>query len=175
MVSWVRHDTSEREARRLADMQRLGNLGWAGWNLATDTIVWSEQVYAIFDRDPREGPMTLEELPQHLVPGDLPKLAAAVHRLLHAGEAVDQPFRITTADGVRHLRIVAEAQTDSDGTPVEVHGFFQDLSAQRDAELALGASERAVLLQRGMLQAEHAIAARLQETLLPIPEQSWNW
>ncbi|MFD8948824.1 SpoIIE family protein phosphatase [Streptomyces xanthophaeus] len=172
VVSWVRHDTSEREARRLADMQRLGNLGWAGWNLATDTIVWSEQVYAIFDRDPREGPMTLEELPQHLVPDDLPKLAGAVHRLLHAGEAVDQPFRITTTDGVRHLRIVAEAQTDSDGTPVEVHGFFQDLSAQRDAELALGASERAVLLQRGMLQAEHAIAARLQETLLPIPEQS---
>ncbi|WP_406511201.1 SpoIIE family protein phosphatase [Streptomyces sp. NBC_00161] len=172
VVSWIRHDTSEREARRLADMQRLGNLGWAGWNLTTDTITWSEQVYAIFDRDPRDGPMTLEELPQHLLPDDFPRLGAAVRRLLSKGEAINQPFRITTAHGVRHLRIVAEAQTDADGTPVEVHGFFQDLSAQRGAELALLESERAVLLQRGMLQAERALAERLQETLLPIPEQS---
>ncbi|WP_330334251.1 SpoIIE family protein phosphatase [Streptomyces sp. NBC_00536] len=172
VVSWVRHDTSEREARRLADMQRLGNLGWAGWNLVTDTITWSDQVYAIFDRDPGEGPMTLEELPQHLLPDDLPQLGAAVRRLLSGGEAIDQPFRISTAYGVRHLRIVAEAQTDADGTPVEVHGFFQDVTAQRDTELALRESERAVLLQRGMLQAERALAARLQETLLPIPEQS---
>ncbi|MEU7726520.1 SpoIIE family protein phosphatase [Streptomyces sp. NPDC040724] len=172
VVSWIRHDTSEREARRLADMQRLGNLGWAGWNLTTDTVTWSDQVYAIFDRDPRHGPMTLEELPRRVLPDDLPRLGAAVRRLLRSGEAVDQPFRITTADGVRHLRIVAEARTDADGTPVEVHGFFQDLSAQRGAELALRESERAVLVQRGMLQAERALAASLQDTLLPIPDQS---
>lgn len=50
--------------------------------------------------------------------------------------------------------------------------FFQDVSAQRGVELALLESERAVLVQRGMLQAERALAARLQDTLLPIPEQS---
>ncbi|MER5727246.1 SpoIIE family protein phosphatase [Streptomyces sp. NPDC002138] len=172
VVSWVRHDTTEREVRRLADMQRLGNLGWAGWNLVTDSITWSEQVYAIFDRDPGEGPMTLEELPRHLLPDDLPLLGAAVERLLSGGEPIDQPFRITTSYGVRHLRIVAEATTDADGTPVEVHGFFQDLTAQRGTELALLESERSVLLQRGMLQAERTLAARLQDTLLPIPEQS---
>ncbi|WP_328296567.1 SpoIIE family protein phosphatase [Streptomyces sp. NBC_00435] len=172
VVSWIRHDTSDREARRLADMQRLGNLGWAGWNLAADTVTWSEQVYAIFDRDPREGPMPLEELPRHLLPEDLPVLGAAVQRLLGEGEAIDEPFRITTAHGVRHLRIVAEAQTDADGAPVEVYGFFQDVTVQRGAELALRDSERAVLLQRAMLEAERALAAHLQEALLPIPEQS---
>ncbi|MFE2547548.1 SpoIIE family protein phosphatase [Streptomyces sp. NPDC059355] len=172
VVSWIRHDTGEREARRLADMQRLGTLGWADWNLATGIISWSDQMYTIFGRDPGEGPMTLEELPRHLLPDDLPVVAAAVERLLVDGEAVDQPFRIATGHSVRHLRFVAEAQTDADGAPVEVHGFFQDLSAQRGAELALLESERAVLLQRGMLQAERALGARLQETLLPVPEQS---
>ncbi|MFJ4777646.1 SpoIIE family protein phosphatase [Streptomyces sp. NPDC088762] len=172
VVSWIRHDTSERETRRLTDLQRLGNLGWAGWNLVTDTITWSDQVYAIFDRDPALGPMRLEELPEHLVPEDLPKLGAAVRSLLGDGKAVDQPFRITTSQGTRHLRIVAEAQRDVDGTPVEVHGFFQDLTPLREAELALLESERANLVQRGMLTAERALAARLQDTLLPMPEQS---
>lgn len=172
VVSWVRHDTDARETRRLTDMQRLGNLGWAGWNLAADTVAWSDQVYAVLDRDPALGPLPLEELPQHLMAEDLPRLTAAVRRLLHDGEAVDEPFRITTTGGVRHLRIVAEAQRDADGTPVEVQGFFQDLSAQRTAELALRESERANLVQLGMLTAERTLAARLQDTLLPIPEQS---
>ncbi|MFI7353973.1 SpoIIE family protein phosphatase [Streptomyces avidinii] len=172
IVSWVRHDTAAREIRRLTTMQRLGNLGWADWNLATDTINWSDQVYAIFDRAPDLGPMRLEELPQHLVPEDLPRLAGAVQRLLGEGAPIDRTFRIGTAAGVRHLRIVAEAETDAFGAPVEVHGFFQDLTPQRDTELALQESERAVLVQRGVLQAERAIAARLQHALLPIPEQS---
>ncbi|MDK9495607.1 SpoIIE family protein phosphatase [Streptomyces katrae] len=172
VVSWIRHDTSERETRRLAELQRLGNLGWASWNLVTDTITWSDQVYAIFDRDPALGPMKLEELPLHLLAEDLPRLAAAVQRLLADGGAIDHPFRIVTDRGVRHLRIVAEAQTDADGSPIEVHGFFQDLTALRDAELALRESERANLVQRGMLTAERALAARLQDTLLPVAQQS---
>ncbi|MFG2994844.1 SpoIIE family protein phosphatase [Streptomyces sp. NPDC048257] len=172
IVSWTRHDTSAREIRRLDTMQRLGNLGWADWNLATDTANWSDQVYAIFDRPPDRGPMRLEELPGHLVPEDVPALAGAVRRLLREGTPIDQPFRIGTAGGVRHLRIVAEAETDAYGAPVEVHGFFQDLTPQRDTELALVEIERAVLVQQGVLQAERAIAARLQHALLPIPEQS---
>ncbi|MFE9630866.1 SpoIIE family protein phosphatase [Streptomyces sp. NPDC006463] len=172
VVSWVRHDSSEREARRLDDMQRLGNLGWAVWHLATNTITWSEQLYAIFGRDPALGPIGLKELPRHVVPDDLARLGVAVKRLLRDGAPIDLPFRVTTADGVRHLRIFAEAQTDADGTPVEVHGFFQDVTVLRDAEVALRESERAVLVERGMLQAERTLAARLQHALLPIPEQS---
>ncbi|MCX4960545.1 SpoIIE family protein phosphatase [Streptomyces virginiae] len=172
VVSWIRQDTTTREIRRLATMQRLGNLGWADWNPGTGTVNWSDQVYAVFDRSPGLGPVPLEELPRHVLADDRPALADAVRRLLEEGVPIDRPFRIGTADGVRHLRLVAEAETDAYGAPVEVHGFFQDCTPQRDAELALRESERAVLVQRGVLQAERAIAARLQHALLPIPEQS---
>lgn len=169
VVSWVRHDITARQEQRLATLQRLGNLGWADWNLISDAITWSPHVFTIFDRDQSLGPLRLEELPECVLPEDLPGLTEAAQRLLSDGTAIDQPFRITTRAGVRHLRIVAEAITDADGTPLEVHGFFQDLSGQRDAELALLSSERAVSAQRGMLQAERRMAARLQQALLPLP------
>ncbi|MFF4488006.1 SpoIIE family protein phosphatase [Streptomyces sp. NPDC001544] len=171
IVSWIRHDPAERQEQRLADVQRLGNLGWANWNLVTYEASWSVQVYAILGRDPVRGPVPLERLPDLVLPEDAPVLSRAVTELVRAGRSFDVPFRIPTGNGVRHLRVVAEAVADQDGTPVEVHGFVQDLTAQRSAELALVESERAVLMQRGILQAERAMAARLQHALLPLPSK----
>ncbi|MGV9629965.1 SpoIIE family protein phosphatase [Streptomyces sp. NPDC003487] len=169
VVTWVRHDPSDRQEQRLADVQRLGNLGWANWNLVTHEATWSAQAFAVLGRDPVRGPVRLAELPSLAVPEDMPALAAAIGQLLREGRRFDLPFRVRTADGIRHLRVVAEAVADSSGTPVEVHGFVQDLTARRNAELALIESERAMLTQHSVLQAERALATRLQHALLPLP------
>ncbi len=171
VVSWIRHDPSDRQQQRLADVQRLGNLGWANWNLVTGEVNWSSQVFAIFDRDPARGAVSLTQLPGLALPEEIPTLTRAVGDLVREGRSCDVPFRIITREGVRHLRAVAEAVADVHGTPVEVHGFVQDLTAQRNAELALVASERAILTQHGALQAERTVAARLQDALLPLPKK----
>ncbi|MFI6034999.1 SpoIIE family protein phosphatase [Streptomyces sp. NPDC051315] len=171
VVSWIRHDPSDRQEQRLADVQRLGNLGWANWNLVTGEVNWSSQVFAIFDRDPADGPVPLAQLPALALPEETPVVARAIGDLMREGLPCDVPFRIVSRQGVRHLRAVAEAVSDVHGTPIEVHGFVQDLTAQRSAELALVASERAILTQHGVLQAERTVAARLQDALLPLPKK----
>ncbi|MEU7057092.1 SpoIIE family protein phosphatase [Streptomyces sp. NPDC046197] len=169
VVTWLRHDSSDRQEQRLADLQRLGRLGWATWNLVTHEASWSSQVYALLGRDPARGPLRLEELPDLALPEDGPALARVVRELLDAGKPFDVPFRIRTSAGVRHLRAVAEAVPDSAGIPAQVHGFMQDLTAQRSAELALVESEQAILAQHGILAAERMLAGRLQHALLPLP------
>jgi serine phosphatase RsbU (regulator of sigma subunit) len=170
MTTWIRHDPSDRQEQRLADVQRLGNLGWATWNLLTHEAAWSAQAYAVLGQAPADGPVRLAELPGLAVPEDAPALSGAVGRLLREGRPFDMPFRVRTRHGTRHLRAVAEAVTDSGGTPIQVHGFVQDVTAQRSAELALVESERAILSQQALLQAERTIAARLQQALLPLPK-----
>ncbi|WP_406431555.1 SpoIIE family protein phosphatase [Streptomyces sp. NBC_00631] len=171
LVTWLRHDTEERQEQRLSELQRLGNLGWANWNLVTRQVNWSSQVYTILGRDPNRGAVPLDLLPDLVLPEDAHALARAVSELARTGRQFDVPFRIRSANDVRHLRAVAEAVTAPDGTVVEVHGFVQDLTAQRSAELALVDSERAILTQRGVLEAERALAARLQHALLPLPSR----
>ncbi|MGW2899959.1 SpoIIE family protein phosphatase [Streptomyces sp. NPDC001212] len=171
VVTWLRHESSDRQEQRLADIQRLGHLGWATWNLVSRETVWSYQVYELCGRDPGDGPVRLAELPKLTLPEDAPGLARVVRELLTEGKPFDVPFRIRTAAGVRHLRLVAEAVPDAEGTPVQVHGFVQDLTAQRSAELALVESERAILTQHGILQAERMLAGRLQHALLPLPRR----
>lgn len=168
-VTWVRHGSSDRQEQRLADVQRLGSLGWASWNLVTHEATWSSQVFELLGRDPGEGPVGLADLPGLALPEDGPALARAIGELLGGNHPFDVPFRIRTADGLRHLRAVAEAVPDAAGRPVEVHGVVQDLTAQRSAELALVESERAVLTQHDVLRAERTLAGRLQHALLPLP------
>ncbi|MFE3637363.1 SpoIIE family protein phosphatase [Streptomyces sp. NPDC059168] len=169
LVSWLRHDPAELQEQRLSDVQRLGNLGWANWNLVTGEIAWSAQVFAVLGRDSARGPVALEALPGLALPEDAPALDHAISELARRAQRFDVPFRIQGPLGVRHLRMVAEAVTDPDGGLAEVHGFVQDVSAQRSVELALAESERAMLLQGGVLQAERALAIRLQHALLPLP------
>ncbi|MFI2628854.1 SpoIIE family protein phosphatase [Streptomyces collinus] len=168
VVSWIRHGSSDRQEQRLADLQRLGNLGWANWNLATQEASWSTQVFSLVGRDPAHGPVRLPEIPELALPEDTPALTRAIGELVHGGRPFDVPFRIRTSGGIRHLRLVAEAVADRHGTPVEVHGFVQDMTARRRAELALVESERAILNQHDVLQAERTLASRLQHALLPM-------
>lgn len=171
VVAWLRHTFSDRQEQRLAELQRLGSIGWANWNLARDEASWSAQVFAILDRDPADGPVRLDGLPGLALPEDRPALRAAVETLLREGRPFDAPFRIHGGGGVRHLRLVAEVVTDAHGAPFEVHGVVQDLTARRRAELALVESERAILTQHDVLQSERILVARLQNALLPLPDK----
>ncbi|HET9381362.1 MAG TPA: SpoIIE family protein phosphatase, partial [Streptomyces sp.] len=172
VATWLRHDASDLQEQRLADLQRLGGLGWANWNLVTQETAWSSQVFALFGREPAHGPVRLAELPSLALADDAPALARAVEALVERGRPFDLPVRVRAAGSVRYLRVVAEAVEDMSGTPVEVHGVVQDLTARRRVELALVESERAILSQHDVLRAERTLAARLQHALLPLPKRS---
>ncbi|MER7707148.1 SpoIIE family protein phosphatase [Kitasatospora sp. NPDC097605] len=173
VVSWSRLDGREREQRRLGLMQRLGRMGWVDRDLVRGTITWSDEVYSIFGRDRSRGPLTLEELSGHADSEDRPELADAIRRLLKNGEPVDHTFRVHLPQGeVRHVRVVTEAETDAQGHPVQLHGFFQDLTAAKHAEQQLLEHEQNAQAQKALLTAERDLAARLQDTLLPVPQRS---
>ncbi|MFK8908520.1 PP2C family protein-serine/threonine phosphatase [Streptomyces sp. YS-3] len=173
IVSWVRLDSGEREQRRLTVMQRLGRMGWADWDLTQSVITWSDEVYAMFGRDRSLAPMTLQDLAAQVVTEDRAALARAVRALLRQGRPADHTFRISTPGGeIRHVRIVAEAEMDVLEHPVEVHGFFQDLTPEKRTQQQLLAHQQAALAQQSLLTAERDLAGRLQHALLPLPQQS---
>ncbi|MFI5531811.1 PP2C family protein-serine/threonine phosphatase [Kitasatospora sp. NPDC051853] len=172
LVSWNRLDQGEREERRLALMQRLGRMGWLDRDLTRDEVTWSEEAYSIFDREPSEGPLRLEELALLAEGEDRRLLVEEVRRLLASGEPIDRTFRIRLPrQEVRHVRVVAESETDAHGRPVRLHGLFQDRTAAERTQRQLLEHRQAVLSHQSQLAAERDIAARLQETLLPAPQQ----
>jgi serine phosphatase RsbU (regulator of sigma subunit) len=173
LVSWVRHDEERRYAARLALTERLGNLGWAEWDLTTDTVNWSDQLMAIFERDVAEGPARLEDFPSLVAPEDLHRFERAVARLVEGQGPMDVTFRILARGGLRHVRAVFEAAYDVRGRPVRAFGIVQDVTAQEAARRTrrrLAGVERELTERQRVLQTEHRLVAHLQQIILPLPD-----
>ncbi|MEV0199963.1 SpoIIE family protein phosphatase [Nonomuraea sp. NPDC050691] len=180
--------TAEREllAVRLAHAQRLGNMGWAEWDLRTGAAAWSDQVYVIFGRDPSEGPADLPELAGLVEPDDLRMLEQLLLTVVHEAEAAQAEMRIRRGGELRNLRVVLEPllsagrSADDPGlgpggglraaaTVRGVHAVFQDITGRRRAERIMSESRRQLLEARVKAAEERHVMLALREAILPDP------
>ncbi|SCK57831.1 PP2C family protein-serine/threonine phosphatase [Streptomyces sp. WMMB 322] len=143
-------------------------VGSAEWNLLTDEVSWSEELYGIFGRGPEDGPLSLDELPSWVLPDDQPLLAAAVTDCLVDGRPIDREFRIMRPDGaVRTLHLLGEPVLDGQGGTAAMWAVLRDVSELRRSELAVREIHETVRRERHAARAEHRLAVELQETVLP--------
>ncbi|WP_165503219.1 SpoIIE family protein phosphatase, partial [Actinomadura fibrosa] len=169
LVGWRFHDDTADLAAQLARAQRLGNLGWGRWDLATGGARWSGQLYEILGRERAAGPLPLERLADHVLPEDLPHAEHLMRTLLAHREPADLELRVRAGDAVRHVRLMGEPVLDPLGEPVAVHIVFQDVSQRRRCDEMLAATRRQLMRQRRRIAEERHIAVELQRAILPLP------
>jgi PAS domain S-box-containing protein len=132
---------SEKELRRseafLAEAQRLSATGSFSWRVATEEIVWSEQLYRIFEFD-QDVAVTLELIRSRIHPEDVPKWSGVVDSARDAGGDLEHEYRLLMPDrSVKFVYLVAHGTRDKDGR-MEYIGAVQDVTERRLSEEALG-------------------------------------
>ncbi|GAA0485451.1 hypothetical protein Ade02nite_08960 [Paractinoplanes deccanensis] len=167
--SWVMHDEQTRLAERIDQTERLGNLGYGEWDLITDTTVWSDGLYRIYERDPADGPLPRAESEALGLPEDEPLRRQAAEEF-GRGETIDLTTRALINGKVKHLRAVIDTVRDAEGRPRKVYGIIQDVTARETSRRKLAEVERQLHEHQQDLAAEHRLAAQLQHIVLPIPE-----
>jgi serine phosphatase RsbU (regulator of sigma subunit) len=170
LVTWERHDEVPAAGRRIESTERPGNLGWGEWDLLSGAIHWSAQMYRIFERDPRLGPLPQEESQALTLPEDRPLCTVAMESF-QRGEPVDLTIRVRIGGRVKYLRTVVDATRDAAGVPLRIFGIVQDVTAGEVGALRLAEVEHQLVEQRRSLAAEHELAARLQRIILPVPAE----
>ena len=76
-------------------MAHIGN--W-NWNLVTDEVYWSDEVYRIFGRKPQEFGVTYDEFLSYIHPDDRDYVNNAVKKALN-GKPINIDYRIILANG----------------------------------------------------------------------------
>jgi len=177
---------ADREAQ-LVDAQRLARLGSWEWDVTTDEVCWSDEMYRLTGLLPEDVPLDRRALAAYtaLVPSHD---AAEVARLLTDRdgwrEAVDVRHRLTRPDGEQrwfHCRARAAYEA---GRPVRVLGTIQDITEQKVAEETLahralhddltGLANRALLLDRLARVLAHGRSTTVAVIFLDLDRFKWG-
>ncbi|MDA5285476.1 PP2C family protein-serine/threonine phosphatase [Streptomyces sp. NPDC054904] len=162
------HVEAPQAAPEATAEDRPTRVGSAEWNLLTDEVTWSEELFQIFGRSPEAGALPLDELGSTLFSEDQPTLTAMVTDCLVDGKPIDGEFRIVRADGrVRTLHMRGEPVLDSDGCTASMWAVLRDVSELRRSQRAVRESHDSLQRRREIAQTEHRLAVELQEAVLP--------
>lgn len=149
-------------------VQALGRAGSAEWDLLTDGVDWSGELYRIFGREPADGPLTLDEMPSWLFAEDQQVLSEAVTGCLVDGRPIDCEFRIVRTDGsVRTVHMVGEPVLDATGGTASMWAVLRDVSELRRTQRTLRETRDSLQRQRQIAETERRLAVELQEAVLP--------
>ena len=125
----------------LNEMGRIARIG--GWELDCTTMqqVWTDETYAIHDRDKKIYiPNSAEEL-SRFEPGSKELIERAFELALTKGEPYDLEVEMTTIKGTRKwVRAVCSPFID-EGKVTKLTGTVQDITERKQAEMVLRDSE----------------------------------
>jgi DNA-binding CsgD family transcriptional regulator len=120
--------------------ERLGGLGSWEWFPATGRLLWSDNLFRLFGREPGSVSPSVELVLDQVRAEDRDRVEAALVLLAAGGDLKALEYRITRRDGlVRHFRTtVAVVDEDDEGTRRLV-GSVQDVTAEHRVDRKLEA------------------------------------
>lgn len=132
----VKERTEElsRSEKSLAHAQRIARLGSWSWDILSDRITWSDEVYRIFGVAPRQFSATYAAFVQLIHPDDREMVQKAIQAALHAKSKYNVDHRIVLSD--KSERIVHEegqVTFNESDQPIKFVGIVQDITEQKKA------------------------------------------
>jgi two-component system, cell cycle sensor histidine kinase and response regulator CckA len=127
----------------LKEAQRLAQVGSWEWEVSTDTISWSDELYRIARRDPQLPPPSFKEFPRIYTPDSWKRLEPLVQNALRTGAPYELEMGRIHPDGTKKWFVArGEAVRDASGQVARIRGTVQDITERKQYEEALQA-ERA--------------------------------
>ena len=127
----------------LTRTETLANVGSWEWNVATDDVKWSDELFNIFQLDPTNGAPPFAKQSHLYPPEDLERLRLVVSTSLSKGEPFELELRIIRADGeIRHCLGRGYVETGPSEGNTRMFGLLQDITARKQVEESLRESEQ---------------------------------
>ncbi len=120
---------------RLAEAQRIAQLGNWEWIVERNLLIWSDETYRIFGLIPSEFQGTYEALLERIHPDDRDLVQRAIQSAARNGHPLSIDHRIILPDdSERIVHQQAEAVVDENGKTIRIAGTMQDISDRRRTE-----------------------------------------
>ncbi|MFZ5789992.1 MAG: PAS domain-containing protein [Pseudomonadota bacterium] len=129
--------------RRLADAQRIAQLGNWEWNVLSNELWWSDEIYRIFGVTPGAFAPTYPAFLELIHPDDRAFVESEVAAALRRERPYSIDHRIIRPNGeIRYLHEEGEIAFDENGHPLRMTGAVQDITERRAMEEQLKQAQK---------------------------------
>lgn len=155
--------TLQRRESQLAEAQALTHVGSFEWEVATNVVTWTDELYRIYGLTPESFRASYEGFLERIHPDDRASVSAKLQEAFQSPKPISFEERIIRPDGeIRRLYSRAQVLFDKHGKPVLLRGSCQDVTEQKKAQEAL---EKAYEELEGRIQERTAQLVQANEKL----------
>jgi PAS domain S-box-containing protein len=127
---------------RLKEAQEIAHVGNWEWDLATNRVFWSDELFRIYGFAPGEIAPDYGVVVNAMHPDSRPKFLAAIDAALAGERSFEMDYAFFRKDGAEAvLHTIGKVQLDAAGKPARMTGIVQDITQQKRAQDALLESE----------------------------------
>lgn len=145
-VTVLRHWTERQHLDRsgaLLEAQRHTHVGCFEWDIVTNKVRWSDELFRIFGDEPQSFEPTFEEFLERIHDDDRDAVRASVYEAYEERRDYRIEERIVRPDGsVRQLASWGHVLVDDQTVPIKIIGSCQDVTDFRSAMHELALTER---------------------------------
>ncbi|WP_020602114.1 PAS domain S-box protein [Spirosoma spitsbergense] len=132
----------QNKTNQLMEAQQLARIGSWEWDVRTNKIEWSDELYRIFGLTPQEFKADYENYLKYIHPDDREYVNSIVQQALKDHQPYNFFHKAACSDGeVRILSATGKVITDSAGDVIRISGTAQDVTEQKKKEEELKISE----------------------------------
>jgi two-component system NtrC family sensor kinase len=131
-------ETQRRSQVMLARTESIAHVGSWEWDVATDTVTWSDELFRILRRNPADGAPSFARHAEIFPPADMARLRRAVEAAVGEGAPYGMELCALLPDGETRVCLAkGQAEMGPDGRAVRLFGSFQDITERKRDEEAL--------------------------------------
>jgi PAS domain S-box-containing protein len=135
-------DELNKGQAQLAEAQRIAHVGSAEWDIVTNAVTWSDEMFRVCGYEPGDVQPGYEVFLQRVHPDDRTQVEQNIARTLRSGDPFAFDYRIVRPDGaIRMAHGEGKVVHNDEGEPVRLLGTAQDITERKQIEYALRQNE----------------------------------
>lgn len=136
----------QKSEQRLKDAQGLAHIGSWEWNIQSNKITWSEEMYRMFGVEPQEGNTDIMPIFKKTIsPTDFKKYLLITKQAVNEKKPLNFEYKIIDSEGKEKImKLEGDVVLDRKGEVSHVYGSNLDITDLKQAEIKLSQIKRSL-------------------------------